>query len=149
MDGLSLNLIFFFMFRKTDEKVQVSLKYERITSTSHDVNYTSLIISRSVLLGLRNAPNNRRREKSKTYITLKTFFRESCLLWDYVEKYFEPDMPRLIIRRMHTASWIPKATNRHSEYVMLIDFPRQLLGEITSLLRYTYIYFILFVFISK
>ena len=27
------------------------------------------------------------------------------------------------IRRMRIACWIPKATNTHSEYVILIDFP--------------------------
>ena len=28
----------------------------------------------------------------------------------------------MIIWRMRTAGWIPKATNTHSEYVILIDF---------------------------
>jgi len=41
--------------------------------------------------------------------------------------------------RMRTACWIPKATNTHSEYVMLIDFPlQQWLHERASVLRYTY-----------
>jgi hypothetical protein len=37
---------------------------------------------------------------------------------------------------MRIAFWIPKATNIHSQYVLLIDFP---LHEHASVLRYTYI----------
>jgi hypothetical protein len=45
-----------------------------------------------------------------------------------------------IIRRMRIACWITKATDRHSEYVILIAFRRQQwLRERASMLRYTYI----------
>jgi hypothetical protein len=44
------------------------------------------------------------------------------------------------IRRMRIACWIPKATNTHSEYVILIVVPlQQWLHERASMLRYTYI----------
>jgi hypothetical protein len=47
------------------------------------------------------------------------------------------------IRRMRIACWLPKTTNTHSEYVILIAFPlQQLLRESASLLRYTDIAFI-------
>ena len=36
-----------------------------------------------------------------------------------------PDTSQLTKRRMHIARWIPKATNTHSKYVILIAFPRQ------------------------
>ena len=40
---------------------------------------------------------------------------------------------------MRIACWIPKATDTHSEYVILIAFPQQqLLQERASVLRYTY-----------
>jgi hypothetical protein len=43
-----------------------------------------------------------------------------------------------IIRRMRFASWITKATDTHSEYVILIAFPRQqCFRERASILRYT------------
>jgi hypothetical protein len=43
------------------------------------------------------------------------------------------------IRRMRFACWITKATDLHSEYVILIDFARQQwLRERASVLRYTY-----------
>ena len=44
-----------------------------------------------------------------------------------------------IIRRMRFACLITKATNTHSEYVIIIAFPlRQWLNELASILRYTY-----------
>jgi len=51
----------------------------------------------------------------------------------------EPGRPQMTIQRMRTACWIPRSTNTHSEYVMLIDFPlQQWLHERASVLRYTY-----------
>ena len=45
-----------------------------------------------------------------------------------------------IIRRMRTECWITKATDTHSEYVILIAFPRQQwLRERASVLR-LYVY---------
>jgi len=46
----------------------------------------------------------------------------------------------MTIWRMYISRWVPKATNTHSEYVMVIVFPhRQLLHKSASVLRYTYI----------
>jgi hypothetical protein len=44
-----------------------------------------------------------------------------------------------ITRHMRFAWWITKATDTHSEYVILIAFPRQQwLHERASMLHYTY-----------
>jgi hypothetical protein len=52
----------------------------------------------------------------------------------------EPDRPQMIIWRVRIACFVPKATNIHSEYVILIDFRlQQWLHERSSMLRYTYI----------
>jgi len=40
--------------------------------------------------------------------------------WQNVVKWDRPHMP---IWRMLIAYWIPKATDTHSEYVILISFP--------------------------
>ena len=49
-----------------------------------------------------------------------------------------------VIRRMRIASWISKATDTHSEYV-LITFPlQQWLYERASMLRYAYIVCLVF-----
>ena len=54
-----------------------------------------------------------------------------------------------IIRRMRSACWITKATDTHSEYVILIAFlRRQWLRERTSMLRYTYIACLFYFFIA-
>jgi len=52
----------------------------------------------------------------------------------------EPDRPQMTIWRMRNASWIPNATNTHSEDAILIDFPlQQWLLEHSSILHHTYI----------
>jgi hypothetical protein len=51
-----------------------------------------------------------------------------------------------IIRRMRTSCWITKATDAHSEYVILIAFSRQQwLRERASMLLYMYIAFLVWI----
>jgi hypothetical protein len=72
---------------------------------------------------------------------------ESCLLWNNVEKYgrARQAIDDNITLRMRIARWISKATDTHSEYVILIAFPLQKwLHERTSILRYTYIVCLVF-----
>jgi hypothetical protein len=53
----------------------------------------------------------------------------------------QPDRPQITTLRMRIACWIPKATDIHSEYAILISFPRQQwLHEGSSMFHYTYIY---------
>ena len=62
-----------------------------------------------------------------------------------MEKYFVAGQATddNIVRRMRFALWIPKATNTHLEYVILIAFPLQeLLRERALILRYTYLAFL-------
>jgi len=62
----------------------------------------------------------------------------------------EPGRSQMTIRRMRIACWIPKATNMYSEYVILIAFPlQQRLHERASLLRYTYIACLVYLFVFK
>jgi len=57
-----------------------------------------------------------------------------------MEKIVDRGKPQMTIWRMRIACWILKATNTHSEYVILIVFPpQQWLHERASMLRYTYI----------
>ena len=52
----------------------------------------------------------------------------------------EPHRPQMTIWRMRIACWIPKATNTHSEYAILIAFPlQQWLHERTSVFPHMYI----------
>jgi hypothetical protein len=82
-------------------------------------------------------------QKIKTHILRSiTFSRKLCPLSDNVEKYVgaRHATDGNITRFMRFACWITKATDTHSEYVMLITFPlQQWLHERTLLLRYAYI----------
>jgi len=81
--------------------------------------------------------------KSKHILYSKLFFfRKSYLLWDNVKKKYGTAGRggQMIIWRMRIAFRIPKATDTHSECVILIAFPRnQWLHERAPMLRYTYI----------
>ena len=55
-----------------------------------------------------------------------------------MENTVEQDRPQMTTGRMRIACWIPKATNRHSEYVVRIASPlQQWSHERTTMLRYT------------
>ena len=63
----------------------------------------------------------------------------------------QPDRPQMKKWHMRIASWIPKAINTYSVYVMLIDFPlQQLLHERALMFRFIYtaslVFFILGLF---
>ena len=70
---------------------------------------------------MREVPD---KEKIKTHVLCSItffFFFENRAVYEIIWKYdIEPDWPQMIIWRMFTACWITKATNIHSEYVILI-----------------------------
>jgi len=67
------------------------------------------------------------------------FFRKSVfdeITWKYT---VGPYMPQTTIWRIHIAYWIPKATNTHSESVIIMAFPLQnLMYERASVVCFTY-----------
>ena len=80
-------------------------------------------------------------EKIISYILYSiTYFEKFRRSRDKVENIVEPDRPQMKICRKRIACWVHKATNKHSEYVILLGFTlQQWLHECTSLLLYTYI----------
>jgi len=67
-------------------------------------------------------------------------FLKSYRLWDNVEIILEKGRPQMTIWRMRIACWITKATNAHTDCVILIVFPvQQWSHEGASMLLYTYI----------
>jgi hypothetical protein len=44
------------------------------------------------------------------------------IMW---KKFVERGMPQMTILRMRIACWIPKATNTHTGYVIIVAFPLQ------------------------
>ena len=80
------------------------------------------------------------RENQNTHSMLKNFFfSKNHAVYEITWKNIvEPGRPHMTIWRMRIACWIPKATNTHWEYVILIAFPQQRwLYEGPSMLGYT------------
>jgi len=95
-------------------------------------------LSRSVFLRMKNVSN----KKLKTHIlcSIYFFFQNRAVYKIMWKNFIERGRPQITIRCMHFACSIPKATNTHSEYVILIAFPLQKwLRERVSMLHYTYI----------
>ena len=54
------------------------------------------------------------------------FFVENLAVYEKMRKNMvEPDRPQMAVGHMRIAWWITKATNTHSDYVILIAFPRR------------------------
>jgi hypothetical protein len=72
-------------------------------------------------------------EEIETRFVFNNFFPKMMSFRRMREGSVEPGRPQKTIRRMRIACWIPKATNKHSEHVILLAFPRQQwFHEITS-----------------
>ena len=57
----------------------------------------------------------------------------------------EPDRPPMTIWCMHIACWIPRVTDTHSKFVIIIAFPmQQWLHKCVSMLHYVYSYMVLY-----
>ena len=79
-------------------------------------------------------------DEIKTHISCSvTFFSPDNRAVYEIMNFIQPAWPQIPIWLMHIAYWIPKATNSHSEYVILSAFPLQhWLHEHATMLRYTY-----------
>jgi hypothetical protein len=62
------------------------------------------------------------REYQNTYFVFSNFFKK-CAVYEIMWKnIIEPGRPQLTVWYMCIAYWISKATNTHSDYVILIAF---------------------------
>ena len=98
-------------------------------------------MSRSFILRMRNVADKSCRETQNTHFVFSNFFSlENRAIYEKMWKNIaERGRPQMTIWRMRIACWIPKATNTHSQYVILIALPLlQRLHERVSVLRYTY-----------
>jgi hypothetical protein len=97
-------------------------------------------MSRSFLLRMRNFSDKGVHKSKHTFYVQKLFPPKSCRLWDNVEKYCRAGQATdgHIIRRILFVCRITKATDTHSEYVILIAFARQQwLRERDTILHYS------------
>ena len=68
----------------------------------------------------------------------KLFFPDYSAYFPLIISIISPDRQQMTLWRMRITCWTPKATNTHSQYVILITFPlQQWLHECASLLRHT------------
>jgi len=79
------------------------------------------------------------RENQNMHFMFCNFFSKSGAVIEVMWKYMvELDRCQMTIWRMRIACWVHRATNTHSQYVIIIAFPlQQLLHECPSMLRYT------------
>jgi len=109
------------IFQKPVEKTQFSLKYDKIPGTSRGNRLHFLIISRSVLLKVRNVSDKTCRENQNIQFMF-IFFPENRSVYEIIwENIVEQDRPQMTIWRMRIAFWITKATNTVSESLLLAD----------------------------
>jgi hypothetical protein len=90
---------------------------------------------------MRNVSGKRCIENQNTHFIIQNyFFFENRAFREMIWKNIvEPGRPQITIWRMRIGCWIPKVTNTHSEYIILIDFPlQQWLRERASEFRYAY-----------
>ena len=83
---------------------------------------TFMIISRLTLPRMRNIPD-KFVEKSKDAFYVQYFFFENRTFYEIMWKNIvQPDRPQMTIWRMRITRWILKATQTHSECVILLFF---------------------------
>jgi hypothetical protein len=88
--------------------------------TLHEDQYASFILFRPFLLRMRNISDDFVENIRTCILDSRTFSRKSCrLIWKNI---VQPDRPQMKIRRMRIASWVPYATNTHSESVIIMTF---------------------------
>ena len=94
--------------------------------TFHEDLYTFRIISLPFPLRTINVLDKRVVEKIKTHFVFRnTFFFKYTDVYDIMwETSLERDRPQITTRLTRIARWVPKATNTHPQYVIIIIFPR-------------------------
>ena len=98
-----------------------------ITGTLHEDQNTFFIISLSVLLRMRNVSVKSCTENQNTYFVFSNFPPlppQNRAIYEIMWKNIvERGRPQMTIWRVRILCWLPKATNQHTEYVILIVFP--------------------------
>ena len=109
-------------FEKSVKKIQVSLKSNTSNwyftwRPKYVFEYTSFSFSKNEKCFKQELQRNK-----NTHFVLNNFFSKIVRLWDNVEKSIAENRPQM---KIWPPCWITKATNTHSEYVILNAFPLQ------------------------
>jgi hypothetical protein len=103
-------ILYLSIFRKSVEKIQFNYNLTRITGTLHEDQYTFLIISRSILLRMKNVSDKSCRENQNARFVFNNFFRKSCL-FSSEKNIAKQGRPQMTIWRMRILCWITKVTH--------------------------------------
>ena len=127
--------VFLFSFKR----IQVSLKSDKIVSALQEDQCTFLIISHSVLLGIKNLSDKSCRENQNMHFMFYTCFFNHAVYEIMWKNIVELGRLQMTVWCMHIACWLPKATNPHLDYVILTAFAwQQWLHEHALVLCYIY-----------
>jgi hypothetical protein len=98
------------------------------------------IIPHSIILLTRNFTDKSCRENQNTHLCSVTFF-ENCAIYEIMcTNIIDSGRPRMMMWHLRIACYITKATDTHSEYVILTAFAlQQWLHKRASMLHYKYI----------
>jgi hypothetical protein len=100
-----------------------------MTDTWHEDQLTFLIIIAKLFL-VWEISETKLAQQIKTHILCSIiFFSKILRLWDNVENLCRADTLWLILWLMCIACWVTRATNTHSDYVIVIAFPQQELWQ--------------------
>jgi hypothetical protein len=108
--------------------------------TLHEDQYTFLMISRWILLRTINISDKCTENRNAYLMFNNDFFLENHVVYEIMwNNTVQPSRPQMTMWRMRIARWIPKATNTHSECVIIISFQlQQRMHERVSKLRHWY-----------
>ena len=111
-------------FENLSRKFKFRQNLTRPTDTLRENQYTILTIYRSLLLRMRTLWD-KFVEKIKAHISCSVNFCRSRAVYEMVWNVVQPDRPQTTICPKRIARRVPKATDIHSEYVILTAFPLQ------------------------
>ena len=127
LDGFYLHLIpeHFFFSRKSVQKIQVPFNCHRNTGTLHQDRCAFMLIPRWILPRMRIVSDKSCTESQNTHFMFNNCFpniMSFMRMWKKKCGTAGQATNGNIILRMHFVCWITKATDSHSEYVILSVF---------------------------
>jgi hypothetical protein len=107
-----------------------------IMSTAHEDLCTYMLVSRAIILRLRNVSGENCIGSPSTRFVFSNFLPKIMAFMRYVEKCGTAGQATDDSIMQQVRCWIPNATHIHSEYLILISFPQQqCLRECASVLH--------------
>jgi hypothetical protein len=109
-------------FEKVSRKCKFQWSRIRITGNADEHQYTFFIISRSLLLGMRNVADDFVEKIKMRFLRSITPFENRDVYEITWKNIVESDRPQMTICPILSSHWIPKAINTHCKYVIPIAF---------------------------